>query len=149
MKRRDFFKNAGLMAAGIAISPELMAKGILLEDKEDSFYIYQMEFKLDGETVTVEGVTGRCRLEPFDTGVVLPHENTLSKAKDDRLSLLRACKANISSIYSLFGDENGAFQNLISRIIAETKPGSVIEITVLRDGVEKKLKVTVAEDLLH
>ncbi|MBO6069893.1 MAG: outer membrane-stress sensor serine endopeptidase DegS [Succinivibrionaceae bacterium] len=34
-------------------------------------------------------------------------------------------------------------------IIAETKPGSVIEITVLRDGVEKKLKVTVAEDLLH
>ena len=29
MKRREFFKNAGLMAAGIAISPELMAKGMV------------------------------------------------------------------------------------------------------------------------
>lgn len=34
-------------------------------------------------------------------------------------------------------------------IIAETKPGTTIEIIVLRDGVEKKLNITVAEDLLH
>ncbi len=34
------------------------------------------------------------------TGVVLPHEETLSKAKEDRFQLLSATRCNFSSIYS-------------------------------------------------
>jgi uncharacterized protein (DUF1015 family) len=36
--------------------------------------------------------------------VVLPHERTLSKPKDDRLKLLRACAANLSPILVLYDD---------------------------------------------
>jgi len=34
----------------------------------------------------------------------LPHEHTLSKPKDDRLHLLRACAANLSPIMALYDD---------------------------------------------
>ena len=46
-------------------------------------------------------------------------------------------------------DQNVLNAQMAMDIIAETKPGSVIDMVVLRDGVEKKLKITVAEDLLH
>ena len=37
--------------------------------------------------------------------MVLPHEETLSKAKEDRFQLLSATRCNFSSIYSLYQDE--------------------------------------------
>jgi uncharacterized protein (DUF1015 family) len=44
-------------------------------------------------------------LEPFEKGVVLPHERTFSKVKDQRLELIKACKANLSAIFSLYSDK--------------------------------------------
>ncbi|HJZ10836.1 MAG TPA: DUF1015 domain-containing protein, partial [Acidobacteriota bacterium] len=37
-------------------------------------------------------------------GIVLPHEATLSAPKEDRLNLLRACKANFSPIFGIYSD---------------------------------------------
>ena len=36
----------------------------------------------------------------------MPHENTLSKPKEDRLNLMRACSANFSQVFGLYDDEN-------------------------------------------
>ena len=57
-----------------------------------------------GERKRVRGLVCRVRLEDFSTGVVLPHEETLSKAKEDRFQLLSATRCNFSSIYSLYQD---------------------------------------------
>lgn len=84
-------------------------EGALRFDMEEGFYLYEEEFlsKVDqGETKKVRGLVCRVRLEDFQNGVVLPHEETLSKAKEDRFQLLSATQCNFSSIYSLYQDEH-------------------------------------------
>ncbi|MEO8954317.1 MAG: DUF1015 domain-containing protein, partial [Ktedonobacteraceae bacterium] len=52
-------------------------------------------------------------LEPWSSKVVLPHEHTMSKPKDDRLKLLRACATNLSPIMSLYNDPQGRIRRLL------------------------------------
>ncbi len=81
---------------------------ILKLDMDPGIYIYEQEFlsKADsGEPKKLRGLICRVRLEDFSTGVVLPHEETLSKAKEDRFQLMRATHCNFSQIYSLYQDD--------------------------------------------
>lgn len=86
------------------------SEDVLQLDMEAGFYLYEEEFlsQVDqGETRRVLGLVCRVRLEDFQNGVILPHEETLSKAKEDRFQLLSATRCNFSSIYSLYHDEGG------------------------------------------
>ena len=86
---------------------EWMEQGVLACDKQNALYVYEEEFSHRGQRLCVSGVICRVKLEEFSKGVVLPHEETLSKAKTDRLNLMRATKCNFSQIYSLYHDEGG------------------------------------------
>ena len=55
-------------------------------------------------------------LEEFSKGIVLPHEETLSKAKEDRFNLMNATMCNFSQIYSLFPDEKGEVASCLTRL---------------------------------
>ena len=86
------------------------SEGVLQLDLEEGMYLYEEEFlsQVDrGDRRSVLGLVCRVRLEDFANGVVLPHEETLSKAKEDRFRLLSATRCNFSSIYSLYHDEGG------------------------------------------
>jgi len=78
---------------------------IMLLDQEPALYLTSMEFLSDGNRVTRYGLIALIRLEPFEKGIVLPHEKTFSKVKSERLELMKACHANLSPIFSLFSDE--------------------------------------------
>lgn len=95
-----------------------MAAGVLRQDDKPSIYIYEEEFTVNGRCKKLKGIIGRVRLEEFDKGVVLPHEETLSKAKADRFELMKATGCNFSQIYSLYLDENRTVQPLIDRMSA-------------------------------
>ncbi len=79
-----------------------MQNGILAVDEHPAFYIYDITFTDAGEQKNITGLIGRVQLREFSDGVVLPHEETLSKAKADRLQLMRATGCNFSDIYSLY-----------------------------------------------
>lgn len=96
-----------------------IGQGILCKEKEDCFYLYQEEFYLDGETCRVGGLIGRVRLEDFSNGVILPHEETLSKAKEDRFSLMRTTFCNFSPIYALYHDPEHGISTLLSTIYCQ------------------------------
>lgn len=86
------------------------SEGVLQLDMEEGMYLYEEEFlsQVDqGQSRKVLGLVCRVRLEDFANGVILPHEETLSKAKEDRFRLLSATRCNFSSIYSLYHDEGG------------------------------------------
>jgi uncharacterized protein (DUF1015 family) len=69
---------------------------------EPQLYVYRMTFsEEDGSTRTTTGVLGALGLDPDHSGEVLPHEQTISKDKHDRLSLLRAARTNFSPIWGL------------------------------------------------
>lgn len=84
---------------------EWKEKGALARDEEPALYIYEIVFEANGEKKSVKGFICRVKLEEFSKGVVLPHEETLSKAKTDRFNLMCATNCNFSQVYSLYMDE--------------------------------------------
>ncbi len=78
------------------------AKGVLRRDEEPALYGYRMEYADPaGRTVSTTGVFGALGVEDPDRGGILPHEETMSKPKGDRLYLLRATRTNLSPIWGL------------------------------------------------
>ena len=78
---------------------------ILRRDTDPGFYIYEEEFEACGIRKKVKGFVCLVKLEEFSKGIILPHEETLSKAKEDRFRLMEATGCNFSQIYSLYMDE--------------------------------------------
>ena len=93
--------------------------GILKKDDEPAFYIYGESFEVNGKNYSFKGIIGRVKLEEFEKGIVLPHENTLSKAKADRFELMKATNCNFSQIYSLYIDKEGTTPNLINSVTTD------------------------------
>jgi uncharacterized protein (DUF1015 family) len=76
--------------------------GVLVTDTSPRFYAYRMEYRdAHGVARHTRGVIGTLRLPESGSDDVLPHERTLSKAKSDRLSLLRAMRVNVDPIWGL------------------------------------------------
>ena len=89
---------------------------ILKKDSEAGIYVYEMEFTVKkSETKKVKGFISLVKLEEFSKGVVLPHEETLSKAKTDRFNLMSKTFCNFSQIYSLYMDEDNSTFSFIDR----------------------------------
>ena len=80
---------------------------VLVKDKQLGFYIYRQEYVHEGESVCRVGFFARVRTEDFSAGNICPHEFTLAKAKQDRMNLLKECRANFSPIFGLFSDPSG------------------------------------------
>lgn len=102
-----------------------LEEGILKADMDAGMYIYEQEFlsQVDrGEPQRLRGLICRVRLEAFDAGVVLPHEETLSKAKADRLQLMQATGCNFSQIYCLYEDEGHVTRRRLDNLAAGSAP---------------------------
>ncbi len=93
-----------------------LADGILKKDSEEAFYIYGESFEVEGKAYSFKGIIGRVKLEEFEKGIVLPHENTLSKAKADRFELMKTTNCNFSQIYSLYIDKEGITPKLTDSV---------------------------------
>ena len=91
-------RGADRYAAAAARIAEWRSNGVLVRDPEPVFYTYRMT-DTDG-SVTI-GVLGALGLEEASAVEILPHEETLPKAKSDRLELLAATRANLSPIWGL------------------------------------------------
>ena len=87
---------------------------VLQEEAAPCYYVYAQTFTYEGQQYTRTSLIARVRLEQWDAKVILPHEHTLAKAKDDRLKLLRACAANLSPIMSLYDDPQGRIRRLLA-----------------------------------
>jgi uncharacterized protein (DUF1015 family) len=100
---------------------EWRMQGIMRQESQPVMYLYRQGFPHDGRTLWRTSLLTAVRLEPWEAGVVLPHEHTMSKPKDDRLKLLRACAANLSPLMSLYEDLQGQLSQLLVRL-ADQQP---------------------------
>lgn len=78
---------------------------ILKQDDKDTIYIYEEDFEVAGKRYSFRGIVCRVKLYHFSENVVLPHEETLNGAKEDRFRLMTATGSNFSQIYSLYHDD--------------------------------------------
>ena len=121
--------------AGETLSQWLQS-GILKTDEQEGIYIYEMEFSANGiPNKKVKGFISLVKLEEFSKGIVLPHEETLSKAKADRFNLMSKTFCNFSQIYSLYMDEDNSTFSIID---TQSSRKSDVEI-VDNDGVIHRL----------
>lgn len=112
-------------------------KGILKQEDAQAIYIYDQEFLSGNRWLARRGFISLVKLEPFDKGYIYPHEQTLPGPKADRLKLTQSCRANLSSIFALFPDENNAIDSYLSTTTV-TRP----EVDFTDDtGVKNKLWV--------
>ncbi|MBV9849476.1 MAG: DUF1015 domain-containing protein [Armatimonadetes bacterium] len=103
-------------ARAAALFREWRAGDVLVSDEDPSLYVYHQTFAdpTTGKTAPERmGLICLLRLEDYASGGVLPHENTLTAAKADRLELLRATHAQFESIYGLYSDPDRAVQSFI------------------------------------
>ena len=114
---------------------EWLESGVLRQDERDSLYAYEERFTVAGKEYSFRGIVCRVKLYDFSENVVLPHEETLSKAKEDRFCLMNATGCNISQIYSLYNDKDGV---TAASIAAATKDEAENEFTDA-DGVTHRL----------
>ncbi|WP_271629401.1 DUF1015 domain-containing protein [Caldicellulosiruptor sp. DIB 104C] len=96
---------------------EWIQRGILRFEDKESVYVLEQEFEIEGRKYRRTGLIVLLELVDFEEGIVIPHEFTLSKPKQERLNLLRHTHANISSIFGLYEDK----QLNIKRILDDIK----------------------------
>jgi uncharacterized protein (DUF1015 family) len=104
-----------------AILEEWLRAGILQQRLDPAFYVYEMDFQAGKAAKKLRGVICLVRIEDYDSGIVKPHETTLSGPKTDRLNLLRACKASFSQIFSLFSDPQDSVVNILATVTREAE----------------------------
>lgn len=111
--------------------------GTLKQEDAPAIYIYDQEFLSGDRWLSRRGFIALVKLEPFDKGSIYPHEQTLPGPKADRLKLTQSCRANLSSIFALFPDEDNEI-NADLLTMTSAKP----EMEFLDDtGVKNKLWV--------
>jgi uncharacterized protein (DUF1015 family) len=102
-------------------------EGILVRDGEPALWWLVQDYTgPDGVPRRREGLVGALRLEPYEAGVVLPHERTHAGPKEGRLRLLRATRTQVEPLFFLYeGSLSG--------------PGGDPAIDVELDGVRSRL----------
>jgi uncharacterized protein (DUF1015 family) len=83
--------------------------GVLVRDDEPALWALEQNYTgPDGRRRTRHGLFARVRVEDYGSGRIRPHERTHPGPKEDRLRLTRATGANLSAIFSLYDDPQGA-----------------------------------------
>ena len=78
-------------------------QGVLARDQEPGYWLLSQDYVgPDGVSRTRTGLVASLRAEPYENGVVLPHERTHSGPKERRLRLLRATRTQLEPIFLLY-----------------------------------------------
>ena len=124
---------------------EWIESGVLKFEDKESLYIYGQDFTApDGRQLSCKGLVCLVKLEEFEKGIILPHEETLSKAKSDRMNLLQSTYTNFSAIYSLYMDQEHEITPVLNQC-SESAPDLSF---VASDGVTQKLWVVSDKDII-
>ena len=101
-------------------------EGVLVRDAEPSLYVLRQRFAgPGGGEVERVGFFGALHLEDYESRIVLPHESTLAGPKADRLKILRASQANLSSVFMLYEDREMSLADLLGEALRSSEGISV------------------------
>jgi len=106
---------------------EWIRSGVLTSEPQAAFYLYEQEYDVEGQKFQRRGFFSRVRLEPFGTGKIFPHEQTLSGPKADRLNLFTATRTNLSPIFGLYPDEANSVLAALEHGVKDRTPITAID----------------------
>ncbi len=109
-------------------------QGVLAQTAGPAAYPYEMRFELRESPRRIRGSIVAVELEDWG-GSIVPHERTMEGPVEDRLRLMRAVHANLSSIHAVFTGPSADF----SRHLDEGTAGEPAALAVDEEGVEHRL----------
>lgn len=134
-------------AAAAATYDEWQKEEILVRDAQPSVYPLVQTFKTtEGKVVQRKGFIALCRLEEFEKKIVLPHEKTLSKAKEDRFKLFKATNSNFSQVFSLYSDAGKNIDRFINPVHS-TQPIIDVEFENVRNKLWRITDTAIIEKI--
>ncbi|MFL5884898.1 MAG: DUF1015 domain-containing protein [Thermoleophilaceae bacterium] len=111
-------------------------QGILVREREPAIWVLTQDYTgPDGNSYTRHGFFARVRVEDYGAGRIRPHERTHPGPKEDRLRLTRATRANLSPIFSLYPDPEGAAWEALEPLTADEPFATVTD----SDGTVNRL----------
>jgi len=122
-----------------------LSERIMKRDKIPAFYLTAMEFPFENRMVTRYGLIALIGLEPFENGVVLPHEKTFPNVKSERLELMKACHANLSPIFSLYSDN----ENLVLDKLKNTTFNKTADNVFTDNNGQKHMLWRITDKAVH
>ncbi len=123
-------------AKSAALVQDWLGSGVLGAESVPTFYRYTQTFTTPtGESFTRVAVMSLIRVQPYEDGVVLPHEQTFPKHKEDRLRLLEATRSHLECIYGLYEDPGSAIHEAV-----KSMPTQPLASVTCDDGVEHVLE---------
>lgn len=122
-----------------------LAEGILRREEKNAIYLYEQEFSVTRKTYKRTGFFARVCLEDYHTGNILPHEETLTKPKADRLALMHACQANFSPVFALYEDPN----MILDEVFQETKKKLLPDVELIDEVGERHLLWIITDQEIH
>lgn len=103
-----------------------LCDGTLTRRKVPAMFAYRQSFRdANGKEVGRAGMACAVEAIPFGPrpgGGVLPHEETFSGPKEDRLALMKATRAQLSPIFGLFADDAGRATSLLQKVMGARGP---------------------------
>jgi uncharacterized protein (DUF1015 family) len=110
--------------------------GAIVRDDEPAIWALVQDFTgPDGSAHTRHGLFARVRVEDYGPGRIRPHERTHPGPREDRLRLTRATKANLSPIFSLYSDPDGAAWGAVAATTEREPSGEATD----EDGTRNRL----------
>ena len=121
-------RNGDPYAHAAELLADWRTQGVVVQDSEPALWALTQTFTgPDGERRTRHGFFCKVRLTDYGPGLVRPHERTHPAAKEDRLRLMRATRANLSPIFSLYSDPAGEAWSALEPHTAEAPWGEVTD----------------------
>lgn len=96
-----------------------LAEDIFIKDEKPAFYYYVQDFNVNGIPRTRTGFLCGMKAEGYQTGTVIPHEQTLPHHKSQRLKLLQFSKANFSPIFGVYAQESKRVDQILASAAAK------------------------------
>lgn len=117
----------------------MLKSGALTRRDKPAIFAYRQTFDFMGKRFERCGMaccTEALTFGPRPGGGILPHEETFSGPKEDRLALMKATRAQLSPIFGIIADEAGAATKLVRGIMATQPPTATGN---MGDGVTHEL----------
>jgi uncharacterized protein (DUF1015 family) len=124
----DLPEGADPYAHAAELLDEWRLQGIVVQDSEPALWALTQTFTgPDGSERTRHGFFAKVRIEDYGAGRIRPHERTHPAAKEDRLQLMRATRANLSPIFTLYPDAGGRAWSALEPSTAAAPWGEVTD----------------------
>jgi uncharacterized protein (DUF1015 family) len=120
---------------------------VVTRDDEPALWALTQSYAApDGSRRVRSGFFCRVRITPYGPGMIRPHERTHPAAKEDRLRLMRATRANLSPIFALYPDREGAAWSALEPVTRGEDAWG--EVTDADDTLHRIWRVT-SEDVIE